>query len=79
MLNVEQLNAAVKNGNTLFDTLAPDEMAIIQAYGLMCTKSLIVIGSKEGRGVTDISLNAFRNGICLGIKIAIEKGMIQNR
>jgi hypothetical protein len=79
MLNLDQLMAAQKAGNTLIESLSPDELLLLQNYCLLTAKTMIVTGSQNGRGVTDITVNVLRNGIALGLATDIKDKKLNNR
>jgi len=79
MLNLNQMMAAQKYGGDLINSLVQDEMTILQNYCLMSAQALITSGATQKRGVTDITLNAFRNGMAFGLATAVQQGVLKER
>ena len=79
MLDLNQLITKQNEGNRLLDTLQAKESVILQNYGLMAAQALTEEARTRHETVTNLILNAFRNGICLGLGIQIAQGEIQKR
>lgn len=79
MLNLNQLMDAQRSGGGQIEGLSHDDMVILQNYCLLAAQNLITTGAKDKRGVTDIALNAFRNGVALGLATKVEQGKLVRR
>lgn len=79
MLDLNALVANSKKGDHLLTTLSHDEMVIIQNYSLMSVQAIIKAGVGAHQKTNDIVLNAYRNGLALGLRLKIENGKILTR
>ena len=79
MLDLNQLIAKQNEGNHLLSALTEDETVILQNYGYLCMDAVIKEGAKRSDSVDNLILNAYRNGVCLGLGLQIVNGCIQER
>lgn len=79
MLNLNELIAEQNAGNELLATLQENESAILENYGVLALQGLIEMASTRKETAQNLVLNAFRNGICLGLGIQVAGGEIQKR
>ncbi len=79
MLDLHQLIKLQKNGNQLINTLGHDDMVIMQNYCLLAARGLLKEGAGTNQSTTNIVLNAFRNGIALGLGVKVAGGQVQER
>ena len=79
MLDLNELIAEQNAGNELLATLGENESAILENYGLLAVQGLIEMASTRKETAHNLVLNAFRNGICLGLGIQVADGEIQKR
>lgn len=77
MLDLNALIQKQKEGNQLLAGLQEDETVILQNYALLAARG--ILQAKRGESVTNLVLNAFRNGICLGLGLEATAGQIQER
>ena len=79
MLDLNQLIAKQNEGNQLLSGLNEDETAVLQNYGYLCMDAVIKEGARRSDSVDNLILNAYRNGICLGLGLQVVNGIIEER
>ncbi len=79
MLNLETLLRKQTEGDHLVSTLTPQETAILQNFALMSAQALAKAGREHNQSTNNIILNAFRNGICLGLGLEVREGQVLER
>lgn len=79
MLDLNQLNNLLNSGDKKLEGLTKDEEVIIQGYAFMVTRTLIARAPNTSQGVFDVVLNAFKNGLALGLQSDIVSGKMLER
>jgi hypothetical protein len=79
MLDLNALLKKQKEGDRLVASLTPDESIILQNYCLLSAQGLIQAGLKRQESTNNIIINAFRNGICLGLGLEVRQGQVLER
>lgn len=79
MLDLNELIAKQSAGNELLVTLLENESVILENYGLLAVQGLMKDAGIRKETYFNLTLNAFRNGICLGLGIEVDNGVIQER
>lgn len=79
MLDLNVLIKKQNEGNQILTTLGENEEYIMQNYALLATMKLLETGVQAKFDITKIILNAFRNGICLGLVLEISEGEVKER
>ena len=79
MLGLNQLIDAQKEGEALLTSLTDDEKTIIQHYSYAAAEGLMQLGSQQKAAVNEIVMNAFRNGIGLGLQVRVINGELKRR
>lgn len=77
MLDLNELIRKQEQGNQQLASLTEDETVIIQSYALLAARG--IVQAKRGESVTNLVINAFRNGICLGLGLEVGAGQIRER
>ena len=79
MLDLNQLIAKQNEGNQLRTPLSEGEEVILQNYGYFCMQAVIEEGARRDDSVDNLILNAYRNGICLGLGLQIVNRGVEER
>jgi len=79
MLDLNALMKQQKEGNQILTTLTEEEEFILQNYALMAAQGLIQVGGGKKESTTNIVINAFRFGLCLGLELDISQGKVKER
>ena len=79
MLDLNHLIAKQNEGNQLLTALTEDEMVILQNYSYLAMTTIIEEGVRRKDSIDNLILNAYRNGICLGLGIQVVNGSIEER
>ena len=79
MLDLNQLIQKQNEGNQALSSLNENEAAIMQNFGYFAMDAIITKGAKQNDSVDNLILNAYRNGICLGLGLQVVNGCIQER
>lgn len=79
MLNLPELKKAQSEGDYVLAGLTTNEMTILENYGVMVVKGLKDAGQQAKQPTINIILNAFRQGISLGLGIEVYQGEVQER
>ena len=79
MLDLNQLIEKQNQGNLSLATLSENEETIMQNYCVMSAQGILGMTGRKGEPLENAVLNAFRNGICLGLAIDVDKGQIKGR
>lgn len=79
MLDLNQLISKQNEGNQFLATLVENEAVILQNYSYMAARELTREAHSRGEPINNLILNAFRNGICLGLGLQVESGTVQER
>ena len=79
MIDLKELIRIQGAGDKLLGTLTHDDMVIMQNYCLLSAQGLLKAGHGANQSTTNIVLNAYRNGICLGLGLKVSSGQVQGR
>lgn len=79
MLDLNALMKQQKEGNQILTTLSEDEEFILQNYALMAAQGLLQTGAQTKQSATNVVINAFRFGLCLGLELDISQGKVKER
>jgi len=72
MIDLKDMIKRQQNGAMLIENLQTDEKAILQHFCSMSAEGLLQLGEQRKAPVTEIVINAMRNGIALGLQLMIE-------
>ena len=59
--------------------LEADEKAVLQHYCSLATEALLRLGVKRKAPVEEVVVNAYKNGIALGLRLQVTQGEVQGR
>jgi len=79
MLDLNHLLKKHAEGDRLLAILKPDETTILQNLFLLADQELAKAGREQNQSTTNIILNAFCNGLCLGLGLKIRQGEVLER
>lgn len=77
MIDLKEMIERQQNGTMLIDQLNPDEKAILQHYCSLSAQALLELAASRKAPVNEAVINAFRNGIGLGLQLMIENGEVK--
>jgi hypothetical protein len=79
MLDLNVLLKKQSEGVRLFATLEPKETVILQNFSLLVAQELTKAGRQQNQSTNNIILNAFHNGICLGLGLDVRQDQVLER
>jgi hypothetical protein len=77
MLDLNELIRKQEQGNQLLASLTEDETVILQNYALLAARG--ILRARKDESATNLVINAFRNGVCLGLGLEARAGQIHER
>ena len=79
MIDFEEMRRRQDEGLNSIGTLEADEKEILQHYCSLATEALLRLGVKRKAPVDEVVLNAYKNGIALGLRLQVTQGEILGR
>ncbi len=79
MIDFEDMKRRQQEGLATIGTLEADEKEILQHYCSLATEALLRMGVQRKASVDEVVLNAYKNGIALGLCLQITQGGVQGR
>ena len=79
MIDFLDMKLRQEKGLNQIDSLQEDERAVLQHYCSLGTEALMKIGTQRGSPVDQVVINAWRNGIALGLQLQITAGEVLGR
>jgi len=68
-----------EEGLNTIGTLEAEEKEVLQHYCSLATEALLRLGVKRKAPVDEVVLNAYKNGIALGLRLEVTQGEVQGR
>ena len=79
MIDFEDMKRRQEEGLNIIGTLAADEKEVLQHYCSLATEAFLRLGVKRKAPVDEVVLNAYKNGIALGLRLQVTQGEILGR
>lgn len=79
MIDFEGMKRRQEEGLNSIGTLEADEKAVLQHYCSLATEALLRLGVQRKAPVEEVVINAYRNGIALGLRLMVTQGEVQGR
>ena len=79
MIDFQDMKHRQEEGLAIIGTLLPDERDILQHYCSLSTEAFLRMGVQRKAPVSQVVMNAYRNGIALGLCLKVTQGEIQGR
>jgi hypothetical protein len=79
MLDLRQLMSRRQEGEQFLTHLTKDEELILSNFALLTAKGMIQAGMNSEQSYTNIVLNAFMQGVALGLRIEVQAGKVVGR
>lgn len=79
MIDFDDINRRQQDGLKIIDTLAGDELIVLQHYCSIATEQLVKIGLERDAALNDMIINAYKYGIGLGLRLKVENGQVSGR
>ena len=77
MIDFQEMTRRQQEGLKQIDTLQGDESDILKHYCSLATEALLKLGVRRKAPVDEVVLNAYKNGIALGLKLQIKGGELK--
>ena len=61
------------------DSLVDDEKTVLKHYCSLATEALLRLGAQKKAPVDEVVINAYRNGIALGLHLELTAGEVRGR
>ena len=79
MIDFEEMKQRLEEGLQAIDSLEGDEKDILKHYCSLSTEALLRLGVQRKAPVDEVVINSFKNGIALGLNLAIINGEVRGR
>ena len=79
MIDFVEMKRCQEEGLQAIASLEGDERDILKHFCSLSTEALLRLGVQRKAPVDEVVINAFRNGIALGLKLSIINGEVQVR
>ena len=79
MLDLAKTIQAQQAGETLLTGITEDEKTILSSYCWLAGRDLLKAGAQRQAPVDEVVMNAFRNGIALGLCLKVTNHQILER
>jgi len=79
MIDFEEMKQRLEEGLQAIDALEGDEKDILKHYCSLSTEALLRLGVQRKAPVDEVVINSFKNGIALGLNLAIINGEVRGR
>ncbi len=79
MIDFQDMKTRHQDGLKLLDSLQEDETAVLRHYCSLATEALMKIGAQRQAPVDQMIINAFKQGIALGLRLQVTDGELQGR
>jgi len=77
MIDFEDMKQRQEVGQQDIDSLIDDEKTVLKHYCSLATEALLRLGAQKKSPVDQVVVNAFKNGIALGLRLSITNGEVQ--
>ena len=79
MIDFEEMKQRQALGQQDIDSLIDDEKMVLQHYCSLATEALLRLGAQKKAPVDEVVINAYRNGIALGLHLELTAGEVRGR
>ena len=79
MIDFEDMKQRQEVGLQDIDSLVDDEKTVLKHYCSLATEALLRLGAQKKAPVDEVVINAYRNGIALGLHLEITAGEVSGR
>ncbi|GAI74209.1 unnamed protein product [marine sediment metagenome] len=79
MIDFNEMKQRQEEGLQDIDLLIDDEETVLKHYCSLATEALLRVGAQRKAPVDEVVINAFKNGIALGLRLSITNGEVQGR
>ena len=79
MIDFEVMKRCQEEGQRDIDSLEGDERDILKHFCSLSTEALLRLGVQRKAPVDEVVINAFKNGIALGLRLSITNGEVRGR
>ncbi|MBA7607050.1 hypothetical protein ES703_14202 [subsurface metagenome] len=77
MIDFNEMKQRQEVGMQAIDSLIDDEKMVLKHYCSLATEALLRVGAQRKSPVEEVVINAFKNGIALGLRLSITNGEVQ--
>ena len=77
MIDYQEMLKRQQQGLALIETLDEDEKAIIKHYCSLSAEAVMQMAKSREAPMDEAVVNAFKNGLALGLQLMIEKGEVK--
>jgi len=79
MIDFNEMKQRQEVGQQDIDSLIDDEKTVLMHYCSLATEALLRLGAQKKAPVDEVVINAYRNGIALGLHLEITAGEVRGR
>ena len=79
MIDFEDMKQRQEVGLQDIDSLVDDEKTVLKHYCSLATEALLRLGAQKKAPVDEVVINAYRNGIALGLHLELTAGEVRGR
>jgi len=79
MIDFNEMKQRQEVGLQDIDSLVDDEKTVLKHYCSLATEALLRLGAQKKAPVDEVVINAYRNGIALGLHLEITAGEVSGR
>ena len=77
MIDFNEMRQRQEGGLKEIDSLIDDEKKVLKHYCSLATEALLRLGAQKKSPVDQVVINAYKNGIALGLRLSITNGEVQ--
>ena len=77
MIDFNEMKQRQEVGLQVIDSLIDDEKMVLKHYCSLATEAVLRLGAQKKSPVDQVVINAFKNGIALGLRLSITNGEVQ--
>lgn len=79
MIDFQDMVNRQQGGEKEITSLREDEKTVLQHYCSLAAEALLKTGAQRDATIEEVVINAFRNGVGLGLGLRIVNGEVQGR
>ena len=79
MIDFEEMRQRQESGLQEVDSLQEDEKMVLKHYCSLAAEAILRLGSQRKAPVAEVVVNAYKNGIALGLQLSVAWGELQSR
>ena len=79
MIDFEEMKQRQEAGLQEINSLQQDERDILKHYCSLATEALLKVGVKRKAPLEEVVINAYKNGIALGLCLQVTQGEVRGR